>query len=86
MSNAERVNTVAFVGLGMMGGPMAENLLKKGHPLVVFDIDQAKVRQFVERGARAATGPADAARQLSARVLGTAAILDDRQRRWRRPR
>jgi len=68
MSKAERANTVAFVGLGMMGGPMAENLLKKGHPLVVFDIDQAKVRQFVERGARAATGPADAARQAAIQI------------------
>ena len=39
MSKQAREQTVAFVGLGMMGGPMAENLLKKGHPLVVYDID-----------------------------------------------
>ena len=63
MSKQVRENTVAFVGLGQMGGPMAENLLKKGHPLVVYDIDARKVAQFVERGALAATGPADAARQ-----------------------
>jgi len=49
----------------MMGGPMAENLLRKGHPLVVSDIDQRKVRQFVELGAQAASGPADAARQAA---------------------
>jgi 3-hydroxyisobutyrate dehydrogenase-like beta-hydroxyacid dehydrogenase len=58
-----REKTVAFVGLGMMGGPMAENLLKKGHPLVVYDIDKTKVRRFVEQGALASTSPADAARQ-----------------------
>ncbi|UVH60662.1 NAD(P)-dependent oxidoreductase [Variovorax paradoxus] len=63
MSNQVRAKTVAFIGLGMMGGPMAENLLKKGHPLVVYDIDERKVRRFVELGAQAATGPADAARQ-----------------------
>ncbi|CAN7142176.1 NAD(P)-dependent oxidoreductase [Variovorax sp. LjRoot84] len=63
MSKQAREQTVAFVGLGMMGGPMAENLLKKGHPLVVYDIDKAKVRRFVELGALAARGPADAARQ-----------------------
>jgi 3-hydroxyisobutyrate dehydrogenase-like beta-hydroxyacid dehydrogenase len=51
----------------MMGGPMAENILKKGHPLVVYDIDRKKVAQFVEMGAIAATDPADMARQ--ARVL-----------------
>jgi 3-hydroxyisobutyrate dehydrogenase-like beta-hydroxyacid dehydrogenase len=63
MNQQARDKTVAFIGLGMMGGPMAENLLKKGHPLVVYDIDERKVRHFVELGAQAATGPADAARQ-----------------------
>jgi 3-hydroxyisobutyrate dehydrogenase len=63
MNKQVREKTVAFIGLGMMGGPMAENLLKKGHPLVVYDIDERKVRHFVELGAQAATGPADAARQ-----------------------
>lgn len=63
MSKPARHDTVAFVGLGMMGGPMAENLLKKGHVVVVYDIDPAKVRRFVELGALASTSPADAARQ-----------------------
>ena len=65
MNKQAREKTVAFIGLGMMGGPMAENLLKKGHPLVVYDIDERKVQHFVELGAQAATGPADAARQAS---------------------
>ncbi|QDL38626.1 NAD(P)-dependent oxidoreductase [Rhodoferax sediminis] len=63
MSKQAREKTVAFVGLGQMGGPMAENLLKKGHAVVVYDIDKRKVSRFVELGAQAATGPADAARQ-----------------------
>lgn len=65
MTKQAREKTVAFVGLGQMGGPMAENLLKKGHPLVIYDIDQRKVARFVENGAQAATGPADAARRAS---------------------
>ena len=65
MSKPLRETTVAFVGLGMMGGPMAENLLKKGHRLVVYDIDKRKVQRFVELGAQAASGPADAARQAA---------------------
>ena len=28
---------IAFIGLGNMGGPMAENLVKAGHELTVFD-------------------------------------------------
>ena len=31
---------VGFIGLGAMGGPMALNLAKAGHKLVVHDIDQ----------------------------------------------
>jgi 3-hydroxyisobutyrate dehydrogenase-like beta-hydroxyacid dehydrogenase len=63
MNEQAREKTVAFVGLGQMGGPMAGNLLKKGHAVVVYDIDPRKVERFVELGAQASTGPADAARQ-----------------------
>lgn len=65
MSKESREMSVGFVGLGMMGGPMAENLLKKGHAVVVCDVDRRKVDRFVELGARAAANPADAARQAS---------------------
>ena len=58
-----REETVGFVGLGQMGGPMAENILKKGHPLVAYDIDRSKVERFVGLGVQAASGPADVARR-----------------------
>ena len=32
---------VGFIGLGVMGGPMALNILKGGHTLTVYDLDQA---------------------------------------------
>jgi 3-hydroxyisobutyrate dehydrogenase-like beta-hydroxyacid dehydrogenase len=67
MSTAPREKTVGFVGLGMMGGPMAENILKKGHPLVAYDIDKRKVDRFASLGAQTASGPADVARR--ARIL-----------------
>jgi 3-hydroxyisobutyrate dehydrogenase-like beta-hydroxyacid dehydrogenase len=62
-SNQSRDKTVGFVGMGMMGGPMAENIVRKGHPTVVYDIDKNKVEQFVKLGAQAASGPADVARR-----------------------
>lgn len=68
MSQTDRAKTVAFVGLGQMGGPMAENLLKKGHPVAVYDIDPRKVERFVTLGAQAATSPADAARQAAIQI------------------
>ena len=46
---------IAFIGLGNMGGPMARNLLKAGHSLLVFDVVQRNVDALVAAGAAAAT-------------------------------
>jgi 3-hydroxyisobutyrate dehydrogenase-like beta-hydroxyacid dehydrogenase len=44
-------DTVGFIGLGNMGGPMALNLVKAGFELVVHDIDPARVAPLVAAGA-----------------------------------
>jgi len=54
---------VGFIGVGVMGGPMALNILKGGHELTVFDLDQAAVKRMAEAGAKAAA---------SAREVGAA--------------
>lgn len=54
------MSTIAFLGLGQMGSPMASNLLRKGHSLRVFDLNQQAVNALVEKGAVAATTPANA--------------------------
>jgi 2-hydroxy-3-oxopropionate reductase len=46
--------TIGFIGLGIMGAPMATNLIKAGHSLVVFDIVEANVSKLTARGAKAA--------------------------------
>ncbi|MDO9437236.1 NAD(P)-dependent oxidoreductase [Hydrogenophaga sp.] len=56
----ERNGTVAFVGLGMMGTPMAENVLRK-FSVVAYDIARDKVDGMVKLGALAASSPAEAA-------------------------
>ena len=48
------MSRIAFIGLGNMGGPMAKNLLKAGHELVVFDLSQTAVQALTDAGARAA--------------------------------
>ena len=48
---------IGFIGLGTMGGPMAMNVLKKGHRLTVFDISDKAVAALTAAGARAATSP-----------------------------
>lgn len=65
MSSKTREKTVGFVGLGQMGGPMAENVMKKGHPLVAYDVDRDKLDHFVALGAGAGSNPADVARRAS---------------------
>jgi 3-hydroxyisobutyrate dehydrogenase-like beta-hydroxyacid dehydrogenase len=52
--------TVAFIGCGAMGAPMAERLLDGGFGLRVFDPNPAALRPLVARGAIAATSPRDA--------------------------
>ncbi len=52
---------IAFIGLGNMGAPMAHNLLKAGHRLVVFDVVQTHVDALTSHGAIAATSPKAAA-------------------------
>jgi 4-hydroxybutyrate dehydrogenase/sulfolactaldehyde 3-reductase len=52
---------VGFIGLGTMGAPMARNLLKKGHSLVVFDVVPSSVKGLVDAGAKAAATPKDVA-------------------------
>jgi 3-hydroxyisobutyrate dehydrogenase len=55
---------IAFIGLGHMGGPMARNLLKAGHSLVVFDVVQRNVEALTGLGATAATSAKLAAGQV----------------------
>jgi 2-hydroxy-3-oxopropionate reductase len=53
--------TVGFIGLGIMGRPMARNLLAAGYDLVVSDIVPEAVEELVAAGARAAGSPAEVA-------------------------
>jgi 3-hydroxyisobutyrate dehydrogenase len=52
---------IAFLGLGIMGGGMARNLLTKGFPLAVFNRNAEKSKPFADGGARIANSPREAA-------------------------
>ena len=39
--------TIGFIGLGVMGKPMAKNLVRKGYSLIVFDIKPEPVAELV---------------------------------------
>jgi len=55
---------IGFVGLGIMGKPMAKNLLKAGHEVVCFDVNKASIEEVVASGAKAAKSAADVAGQV----------------------
>ncbi len=55
---------IGYIGLGLMGAPMARNLLKAGFEVVVHNRSRAIVDQLVSEGAIAATSP----REVAARV------------------
>lgn len=53
---------LGYIGLGLMGGPMALRLADAGHPLTVWNRDPAKARAVVAAGAVLAESPATVAR------------------------
>ena len=54
--------TIGFIGLGVMGKPMAKNLIKAGHRLVVHNRSRGAVDEVVAAGATAAASPAEVAK------------------------
>lgn len=80
---------IGFIGLGIMGKPMAKNLIRAGHALVVFDVVQANVDDVVAAGAQAAGSSGEVAAQceliitmlpnsphVKAAVLGERGVLE----------
>jgi 2-hydroxy-3-oxopropionate reductase len=56
------MTTVAFIGLGIMGGPMAANLVRAGSVVTGYNRSPDKVKVLVEAGGRGADSVADAVR------------------------
>jgi len=56
-------DTVGFIGLGIMGKPMAKNLIEAGHELVVYNRTQEKAEELAGDGATVAGSPREVAEQ-----------------------
>ena len=59
MDNKQKL--IGFIGMGVMGKPMAKNLCRAGYKLKVFDIKPEPVAELVAMGAQKGTSPADVA-------------------------
>lgn len=64
-----------MIGLGQMGGPMADHVIDAGHTVAVYDIAEGAVASRVAKGARRASSPADAA--VAAEVVSIVVFDDD---------
>ena len=58
-------DTIGFIGLGLMGKPMASNLMKRGYSLVVHSRSPAPVEELVAAGAASAGSPEEVARRCT---------------------
>lgn len=59
---AQEIKTVGYIGLGLAGGPLAENVAMKGYKTIVRDADKSRQQSFVEKNKQlsieaAAEGP-----------------------------
>ncbi|HEY3688440.1 MAG TPA: 2-hydroxy-3-oxopropionate reductase [Streptosporangiaceae bacterium] len=62
MAEGDGLMRIGFVGLGIMGGPMAANLVAAGHEVVGYNRSAAKRERLAERGGTAASSVAEAVR------------------------
>jgi 2-hydroxy-3-oxopropionate reductase len=62
------MDTIGFIGLGLMGRPMAKNLLKAGYPLIVHSRGEGPINELVAAGAERGSSPAEIARR-AARII-----------------
>ncbi|TDQ54214.1 NAD(P)-dependent oxidoreductase [Actinorugispora endophytica] len=72
------MSTIAFLGVGAMGAPMARRLLAAGHPVTVWNRTRARAEPLAGGGARVARDPADAVRGADiviTMLAGPAAVL-----------
>jgi len=59
----EEMEKIGFIGVGIMGRPMAKNLIDAGYELVIHDINRDAVKGVADYGAETATSPKEIAQQ-----------------------
>ncbi|ATN05312.1 3-hydroxyisobutyrate dehydrogenase [Chryseobacterium indologenes] len=57
------MSNIAFIGLGNMGGPMAANLIKKGHHVIGFDLSDSALQLLASAGGQTADSAVAAAKE-----------------------
>jgi 2-hydroxy-3-oxopropionate reductase len=63
------MSKIGFIGLGIMGKPMAKNLIKAGFSLVVFDTAEAPLKELAADGAEKAASPKEVAEKAEKTII-----------------
>jgi 3-hydroxyisobutyrate dehydrogenase-like beta-hydroxyacid dehydrogenase len=71
--------TIGFIGVGLMGNPLARHLISAGYSVIAHDIDPAKVEAIVEAGGRRVDSPAEIPSQVDVIILSlvSAEVVND---------
>ena len=64
MSGSNEFRKIGFIGLGIMGNPMCNNLLKAGYEVIALDTNKKNLDEVVAAGAKAADSPKAVAEQV----------------------
>lgn len=70
---------VGFIGLGLMGEPMAKNIFKKGFPLVVYNRTHLKTKSIQKLGAKVVSTPLEVASMVDVLITMVTAAKDVEQ-------
>jgi 3-hydroxyisobutyrate dehydrogenase len=70
---------IGFIGLGLMGSPMAKNILKAGFPLTVYNRTPSKTKELEKLGAKVAKTPKEVAQQAQVIITMVTAGKDVEQ-------
>jgi 2-hydroxy-3-oxopropionate reductase len=62
------MSTIAFIGLGIMGGPMSRHLIKAGHTVIGFNRSAGPVERLVTAGGKGASSVAEAVREAEVTI------------------
>lgn len=73
------MKTIGMIGLGIMGGPMAEHLLKAGFEVFVYNRTPGKTKALEDLGAKKCLTPAEAAKNCEAVIVMVKADADVRE-------
>lgn len=68
---------VGFIGIGAMGTPMSNNLLKAGFPLTIYDRNPAQTKDFADRGVQVAASCSEVASKSDFVLATIGSVADD---------